>query len=231
MCKIVRMTNNELTPFPAAQQEIAEDPVVLVGEVHDPIDIADIDPFTGHDSPESFSAALEANPPSRVFSYCADTLFSTEQWAGFVAPDGTAHTFSATLREQADADRLRNTIWAAISRTGTPEVDGMVIRGAEPGEIHQRFESEGDSPKDHEKQAGNWARAVEEAHAAEPGYIQYLTDDNGVTIVDFTQGNMHLVTALYASAGQDINTVAALLPGIRLQDNTAIASWIGVVKL
>jgi hypothetical protein len=203
------MTNNELEPSTPVP-EITEEPTVLVGEIQDQIDIVDRDPFVGHDSPESFSAALEANPPERVFSYSADTLFSTEQWAGFVAPDSTAHTFSTRLGEQADADHLRSTIWAAISRTGTPEVDGMVIRGAEPGDIHQRFESEGDSTEDRERQANNWAAAVKEAHAAEPGYIQYLTDENGVTIVDFTQGRMHLVTALYTSAGHDISTVAAI---------------------
>jgi hypothetical protein len=217
--------SQELVPTNSPSSETLEGTIITAEK------IARANTIKAHEynNPYAFADAMREQRPQRVFSYAEVTFDGSRQQVSFMGTDRSMHGYGAVVHTREEQIAITSTIWGAIEEIKASEADGKINYDPQSGDIYQIFEADETTNEadGYAAQVNNWLTAVGEALADttdETGYVQYLGNANATT-VDFTRGNVHMVTTLNSQAGHDIRTVQAAFPDVALQDNAPVVRW------
>jgi hypothetical protein len=219
--------SRELVPTNSPSSETLEGTIITAGEIAAK---ANTIRAREYDNAYTFADAMREQRPQRVFSYAEATFDGNRQQVSFMGTDRSMHGYGAVVHTREEQIAMTNTIWSAIEEIEASEADGKINYDPQSGHIYQIFEADETTNEadGYAAQVNNWLTAVGETVADttnETGYVQYLANANATTTVDFTRGNLHMVTTLNSRAGHDIHTVQAAFPDVALQDNAPVVRW------
>lgn len=183
-----------------------------------------------HRSPDSMASALTGEKPSsRIFTFTEIGLFSAGISVAFMDNQRRVHGYTAHLYpgDEAKQEEVNQKVWGAIEAQGHRETDGTITVDDQTGDIYLKYTS--DEPSDPEtmvRQVDSWTQDVRAASAVDPedGVLQYVTQGD-TSMVDFTQGRVHMVTTLDGEEGRTFDQVVENLPPVRQQDNAPTLRW------
>lgn len=162
-----------------------------------------------------------------------------QQYVYFVNTNGKIHAYAEFLGEE-DLREAEDKIQGPIKSRNLSHRDGIFRIGLDDGDIYRIYKTQEDGivfdvdPEASLQQMEVWLHDVQKAHQAHPkaGILQFSNHESmtrnheGITIADYTVGNVHLIT--YLQSPDEMNAMDIVkqnLPGIRLQDNNAVLEW------
>lgn len=145
----------------------------------------------------------------------------------FVDDKGRVHQLSGSHGDMGPVLEQTDKIRSLILKRRLGETRD-VIEVADNGDIYQVYKDKDrrHGAIDYVRQAHDWIYEVGKAAEVNPqeGVLQHLKEGEQ-TLVDYTNGKMHLVTTLDHASRYTLETVTPLLPKITLQDNGPKINW------